>query len=412
MDRRKLLSLSLLFLALTACSVLGPSEEQVVQTLDSLVQERIAITQTQAALQTDAAPTLTASPSPTPTEDPRTASLSAVIYAADPYAPVLIYHQFSDPLLAQGYDQRKPRPSDFRAHLEALYESGYSLVPLADWLAGNMAVPDGRRPLIMTMDDLFFNNQITLTDEGVPDEDTGIGVLWQFTQEHPDFGFSIALFPNFGDKLYAGGLEDPDWEQKLADAVIWCLEHGALVYNHFWQHPRLDQTSPSGVVYQAERNDLYLRDLLTEAGREDLIPLLGNILALPYGVWPTPAGRELMLAYRTPEDIPVQAVLEADLFNGENILPPVYSPEFNPLNVPRIDVRQPAIDYLVENADQFPAGGACDLGMHIPEDLEHNDYLIEQVRSAVESGACPEGIYYLHGHTFRAQDGQVILLWP
>ena len=30
-----------------------------------------------------------------------------------------------------------------------------------------------------------------------------MGVLWQFYQEHPDFGFSASLFYNLGDKLFA-----------------------------------------------------------------------------------------------------------------------------------------------------------------------------------------------------------------
>ncbi|MFO3797628.1 MAG: hypothetical protein ACK8QZ_10145, partial [Anaerolineales bacterium] len=149
-------------------------------------------------------------PSPTPIP---TTSLTALVWTSDPKVPILTYHQFADDI-AKRSSPVKVRKSDFRAELESLYAAGYSLVSLREWLHGQWLVPPGRRPLILSMDDLFYNNQIGLTPKGEADPNTGIGILWEFYQQHPDFGFHLALFANLGDKLYADPGK-PDWEMKL-----------------------------------------------------------------------------------------------------------------------------------------------------------------------------------------------------
>jgi hypothetical protein len=76
------------------------------------------------------------------------------------------------------------------------------LIPLKDWLEGDFIIPEGRKPLVITLDDLWFGNQIFIRDDGTPSPNSGIGVLWQFSQENPDFGFHAALFAINGDKYY------------------------------------------------------------------------------------------------------------------------------------------------------------------------------------------------------------------
>jgi len=84
--------------------------------------------------------------------------------------------------------------------------------------------------MIITMDDFWCADQIYIEENGTPSEYSGIGVLWQFAQEHPDFGFSVAGFSNMGDKYYGdvrlgdrfvyGGNEDAMW-RKLGDTIAW-----------------------------------------------------------------------------------------------------------------------------------------------------------------------------------------------
>ena len=291
--------------------------------------------------------------------------VQATVWPTDPIVPVLTYHQFINDRGPEGKRYRstslKINLSDFEAHLQALYEGGYSLVSLEDWLRGNMAAPPGRRPLVITLDDLFFNNQLLLLENGNPDPQTGIGVLWYFSQAHPDFGFKLALFATLGDKLYAFP-DDPGWQDDLARAIAWCIDHGAQVYNHFYSHPRLDLTAPEDITTEARLNDAYLRKLLNRIGRGDLIPELRNLIALPYGKWPAnPRGRKALLAYQAPEGQPLEGIFEIDFIVRPKFLLPIYSPKLNRWHLPRIVADTTAIEYLVKHQADFPPADQCSL---------------------------------------------------
>jgi hypothetical protein len=348
-------------------------------------------------------PTSTATTPPaTQTPDVERFPLEATVWTETPIVPILTYHQFA-PNYAEVSTSVKTRLEDFRAHLQSLYDHGYSLVPLEAWLKGDLAAPSGRRALIFTMDDLFFNNQIRLDDEGSPSQETGLGILWHFAQEHPDFGFHAALFPNLGDKLYADP-DDPQWEMELAQAVAWCTEHGAIPYNHFYTHPQLDKTATRWILWEMEINDAYLRELLEMSGREDLIPKLSNILALPFGVWPrSTTAINAMLDYTTPEGEAVQAVMEVDYVYRPKFLPPPYSEAFDPYHVPRIVATQEAIDYLVENKHKFPQATLCDLGRHPAEAFESEATIQKTLQQEIRERSCPDGVYALEGMIFDVE---------
>jgi len=338
----------------------------------------------------------------TPTPEPY--YLEATVWTSEPRVPILIYHRF----LPDHYEYStkvKTRLGDFRAHLESLYTSGYTLISLSDWLAGNLHVPEGRRPLILTIDDLFFADQISLTDEGDASLESGLGVLWHFYLEHPDFGFHVALFPNLGDKLYPGG------ESELAQVIAWCIEHDAIPYNHFYMHPRLDLTEPRWIPVEAERNDVYLRELLSMVEREDLISYLGNIIAIPYGIWPSSkAGRDALLSYVSPEGVSLQAVLEADYAVRAKYLLPPFSPDFDPWHVPRIVGTQQAIDLLVEQRESFPIAYKCQIGPLDVERLDDLEALKEQIIATGLKGDCPNGIYVVRGLIYRVMDAEISLV--
>jgi hypothetical protein len=390
---RTLVIFLLLALVLSAC---GPSESEQPSTTPEAPLASPTGTHTPPSSATPSEPTLTTTP------DVERFPLEAIVWTEDPRVPVLTYHQFA-PNYAEVSTAVKTRLEDFEAHLQSLYDHGFSLVPLQAWLEGDLRTPEDRRPLIFTMDDAFFNNQIRLDESGNPTPETGLGILWRFAQEHPDFGFHAALFVNLGDKLYADP-DDPGWEMELAQTIVWCIENGAIPYNHFYTHPRLDKTATKWLLWEAEANDQYLRELLQMAGREDLISRLGNILALPFGIWPESSiAKEAMLDYETPEGVPVQAVMEVDYIYRPKFLPPPYTEQFDPLHIPRIVATQEAIDYLAENEDQFPRALRCDLGRYPAEAFESPSNLREAVLQGRSAGECPNGIYALEGILFKVE---------
>jgi hypothetical protein len=351
-------------------------------------------------------PTLT--PTPTATPLPST-SISATVWENDPFVVVLAYHQFAENY-SPASSSVKMRFEDFGIQLQALYDSGYSLVSLDDWMKGNIVVPEGRRPLIFSMDDLFFRNQILLDDSGDIDPNTGIGMHWEFNQEHPDFGFSWALFTNLGDKFYPVG-DDPNWRETLAEAIIWCLEHDAMVYNHTYQHPDFRLSTPKYIQYQLAENDIFLRELLGIAGREDLIPYLKNIIGLPFGERPDEyAGLQVLLNYTTPEGVPLQGIMEIDYIFRVEYLPPMYHEEYDAMAMPRVSTNLAAVDWLVDNTAEFEQAQVCDLG-EVPDlYLDDADYLAEHILQKFSQNGCPTGVYVVRNYLFSVSENKVELI--
>lgn len=354
------------------------------------------------------APTPTTAPTPNTPEpaEPPSRTLTATVWEQDPLAPALLYHQFADDS-SPNSDANKIRFSDFRAHLEALYALDYTFIPLESWLTGDLRVPPGKSPLIFTMDDLFFNNQITLGEDGNPTLNSGIGIWWDFYQQNPAIGFNGALFANLGDKLYARP-DKPDWEDKLAQAIVWCIEHNLIPYNHTYTHSRLDLTANENLNHAFHWNDRYLRELLAKAGRTDLTSRLGNIIALPYGHWPPKrSAQRIIRAYQTPEGKPLMGAMIADYAFRAEYIPAPYDPKFDRFNLPRIIATQAAIDTLTDQRDRFPRAQACTLtleGPPTPDNLAH------AITNALKEPKCPPGVYAVEGLLFDARGETVTQL--
>jgi hypothetical protein len=215
-----------------------------------------------------------------------------------------------------------------------------------------------------------------------------------------------------GDKLYDKP-DDPAWQDSLARTIAWCLDHDAMVYNHFYTHPRLDLTRPEHITWEAAVNDRYLRKLLTNIGRQDLISRLGNMIALPFDVWPSTAvGKKILLAYKNPEGMPLQAIFEIDFIYRPKFMLPPYSPQFDRFHIPRIVATNGAIDYLEKNQDKFEKAQVCALNGLEAQRLEDETYLSDQIQQALQQNTCPPGIYVVQGRVYQAQPSGVSAIFP
>ncbi len=353
-------------------------------------------------------PTATHIPTATATAQPPTAQpsyLTATVWLSDPAVPVLAYHQFQEHGISGA---TRVRIDDFSQELQDLYQAGYVMVPLQSWLQGNLQVPAGKRPIIFTMDDLFYHNQIRFTTDGSIDPTTGLGASYAFSQAHPDFGFHWALFMNLGDHPYATP-EDP---QTLEQAVVWSLEHGALLYNHTFTHAVLSKTSPAGVTWELAANDRALGEILAQAGREDLLSGLGNIFSLPFGRWPRdPQSMSALENYKNTAGVPMQAMMDIDFIVRPKTMPAPYSPGFNRWDVMRMVATKSAVDYFVQHAAAVPAAQSCKLGPLNAARLADSSYLASQIGQAIQSGACPAGVYATDRFVFRADSSGVSLIY-
>ena len=362
----------------------------------------LAVAETSIAETQQALPTETATPVPTATDAP--IYLDASIWAQEARVPIINYHQFAPNTSKQSTDH-KIRMEDFIAGMDALNQAGFVPIALEDWLKGDLSVPEGKKPVVFTMDDLFYNNQIRLDENGDPRMDTGLALAWEYGQQHPEFGFEWALFSNLGDKWYAEGDAEGKWKDELANTIIWCIEHDARVYNHTYRHIRLDLSDAQGVTWELQQNDLFLRELLVKAGREDLIAGLDNMFAIPFGYWPEGGAYNAMVNYNNPEGERMLGIFDIDWPVRIKFMAPPYSAEFDPLRIPRIAMPPDAIAYIVEHKDEFPTMVACQVGPLDAEQVSNVEAVGAAIQASIASGACPAGVYIVEGNTFDAREG-------
>ena len=108
----------------------------------------------------------------------------------------------------------------------------------------------------------------------------------------------------------------------------------------------------------------------------------------------------------------MQYVFNVDFVIRPDYLDPVYSPEFDRFYVPRINANPDAIEFLVQNKDNFPAAQSCQIGP-LDENLASKPtYLQEQITSTVAAGMCPAGTYSINGFVFDAQPTTTAQLYP
>lgn len=225
---------------------------------------------------------------------------------------VLMYHEIGD---TEGEWVRTP--DNFRKDLENLYENDYRLVSMNDVLDGNIDIPPGTSPVVLTFDDSTPGQFRFLEQDGelVVDPDCAVGILEQFHKEYPDFGlaatfYMIAVAP-FGQNSYV---------QEKMDYLV---ERGFEIGNHTYSHGNLRSLSPVGVkkelAYHVKFVNKYLPDYQVRS------------LALPYGAHPDDMSYIIQGNY---EGTPYHN--EGILLVGANPAPSPFSTSFKPEGIPRI----------------------------------------------------------------------------
>ncbi len=191
--------------------------------------------------------------------------------------PIIMYHQIDEP-----ESEWVRTPDNFRRDLERFYELGYSLVSLQSYLAGHIELPAGVSPLIITFDDgsagqFRYITKRYIDDNGarlpmevlIPDPDSAVGILLDFSKEYPEFGHAATFFLNFPAPF---GIPI-EVDRKLN----FLLSHGMELGNHTYNHKNLGNCCKN--VIEAE---------LGEQSRaiEQITGVKPLSLALPYGVYP------------------------------------------------------------------------------------------------------------------------------
>lgn len=158
----------------------------------------------------------------------------------------------------------------FRSDLEMYYQKGYRMISLKDYIAGNIDVPLGKSPIILTFDDGLSNNlKVTGIDEKGNikiDPNSAVGVLEEFKKKYPDFTVTATFFVN------GTLMNQKEYDEKI---IKWLVQNNYDVGNHTKSHP--DFTKIDAVRAETEVGSVY-------AQLEKIIPnKYVHIVALPFG---------------------------------------------------------------------------------------------------------------------------------
>jgi peptidoglycan/xylan/chitin deacetylase (PgdA/CDA1 family) len=306
---------------------------------------------------TTAAPTGVGGPtSPLPTVPPTTVSVGPGNFLTHQpnelgVVPVLEYHMITTN--PEEEEQFVRTADDMRADLQWLYDHNFYIVPLRDVVNNSIAVPAGKHPVALTFDD-GSSTQFAFTEnesgELVPDPNSAIGILEEFSNTHPDFGrgghFAI---------LINNQLAWPDETQMpYFDAKIqWLVEHGYEIGNHTMHHTNLTDISNNEFKMTLAEPMIWADEVIGDRPENAF-----RILTLPYGSMPNkelhPDQRRAMRRGFTYQGERYK-IIAALLVGADPAVSPA-STQWDPLMIPRIQAFDESLEFWFgqfESGDQI-----------------------------------------------------------
>ncbi len=193
------------------------------------------------------------------------------------FVPILMYHGIYDKKDSEteytggnvDYDGYQRTSESFRRDLETFYKEGYDIIPLKDYIKGEINVPLGKSPMVLTFDDGFSNNiEVTGKENGVIqiNPNSAVGIMEEIKKKYPDFHVTATFFVN--GPLF----RQSEYEEDIFEFLI---HHGYDIGNHTYSHP--DFTKISFQEAEEEVGSMY--QILEQKAKGKYVP----IVALPYG---------------------------------------------------------------------------------------------------------------------------------
>ena len=227
----------------------------------------------------------------------------------------------------------------FRQDLEKLYSSGYVAVSLKDMIKGNIDIPAGKTPVVITFDDgtqgqfRYIENE---QGEMIVDPKSGVGVLENFYKEFPDFGLEATFFINY----YTPFGQGTELSKKKITHII---ESGMDIGNHSVNHLKMNTLSKEEVAKELALIVKMVKDIVPDYEVETL--------ALPFGIGTKETEWSVRGEYEGTafENIGVLLV-------GSTPAPSPYNKNFPPYALERVQVFEDNLDkwikYFEDNPDQ------------------------------------------------------------
>ncbi len=264
---------------------------------------------------------------------PMTADKAAAIGANElGQVPVLLYHDIAD----EGKDARTPQ--DLAKDIEFLKSEGFHPVSLRDLASGNIDIPAGMSPVVLTFDD-STSGQYRILDDGSLDPESAVGVL-QAAKEAGDWAskatFYCLIDVTSKDKELFG---QPDRQQeKLRNLTDWGYEIGSHTYSNL----NLQKADPLDVKKELAESQSTLEGLIGGDYRV-------TSLSVPAGEYPED---ESLLAGGVYNGKPYKYTSAVTLGDTVSLSP--FSTLFNAMHIPRITVTGSSLRDAIANLKAHP----------------------------------------------------------
>ena len=285
-----------------------------------------------AATQTSEAPS-TASESSATTSGPREPMTPARAQAigANELGQVLVvmYH-----LIDAEEGEWTRTPENFRKDLELLKQEGFYPVNVRDLAAGNIDIPAGKSPVVITFDDSSIG-QYHILEDGSLDPNCAVAIM-QAEVEAGGWASRASFFPLIDVDVASREIfGQPDLKrEKLRNLVEWGYEVGS----HTVTHLNLKKASKTEAVKQLAQSKAILEELI--GGGYSV-----TSLAVPFGEYPD---SDDILA--RGEYNGITYAYTAALSVVPELCPSPFSTKFRPFHIPRI---RGSDDYIRQATNTF-----------------------------------------------------------
>lgn len=247
--------------------------------------------------------------------------------------PVLEYHK-----IGTTEAEWTRTPDNFRKDIELLQEAGFHPVNLRDLVNGNLDVPPGKSPVVITFDD-SSPGQYRILADGKLDPNSGVSIL-QKAAETGDWPsratFFLLLDVQPDDNVLFGQPERQ--QEKVRNLVAWGYEVGA----HTVTHLNLKKASKAEAMKQLTLSKAKIESL---AGGGYVV----ETISIPFGAYPDDDSLLVEGEYQG-ETYAYRGAVEVT--GGPS--PSPFSDKFKPLHIPRIIARGSAVQDLIEAFRQRP----------------------------------------------------------
>jgi hypothetical protein len=227
---------------------------------------------------------------------------------------IIMYHGISDK------EAEWVRTADnFRKDLSVLYDKGYRLISLRDYIENNIKVEAGYTPFVLTFDDGAKSNFDIIEENGEKkiNPDCAVGIIEDFKKEHPDFGSGGSFFVYYPIPFRQ--------KELIKEKYEFLIENGYDIGNHSYTHENLGKISVEDVQKALARN--------VKSTQEYLPGYDVYALALPNGIGPR--GDNYKYAAQGEYD-GVKYNHRAVLKVGSNPAPSPVNVKFDPIRLPRV----------------------------------------------------------------------------